>query len=54
MQATHAEALSQTGELSSSERQELQWLRVENQALRIELEILRRAVAFFAKENDRR
>jgi transposase len=38
------------GGLTSSERQELAALRRENQRLRGEVEILKRATAFFAKE----
>ena len=39
------------GELTTEERQELQRLRRENKDLRIEREILKKAAAFFAKEN---
>ena len=39
------------GELTTEERQELQRLRRENKELRIEREILKKAAAFFAKEN---
>ena len=39
------------GELTTEERQELQKLRRENKDLRIEREILKKAAAFFAKEN---
>ena len=42
------------GGLSSDEREELQRLRRENQTLRMEREILKKAAAFFAKENDER
>lgn len=38
------------GALSTSEREELHQLRRENQALRMEREILKKAAAFFAKE----
>lgn len=37
-------------ELSSSERQELEQLRKENQVLRMERALLKKAAAFFAKE----
>ena len=40
--------------LSSDEREELQRLRRENQTLRMEGEILKKAAAFFAKETDER
>ena len=40
-----------SGELTTEERQELQRLRRENKDLRIEREILKKAAAFFAKEN---
>jgi len=39
------------GELTSEERKELQRLRRENKTLRMEREILKKATAFFAKEN---
>jgi transposase len=42
------------GGLSSDEREELQRLRRENQTLRMEREILKKAAAFFAKETDER
>jgi transposase-like protein len=40
-----------TGALTSSERAELGQLRRENQRLRMEREILKKATAFFAKES---
>lgn len=39
------------GELTTAEREELQQLRREVKALRLEREILKKAAAFFAKEN---
>ena len=39
------------GELTTVEREELQQLRREVKTLRIEREILKKAAAFFAKEN---
>jgi transposase len=39
-----------TGGLTSSERRELADLRAENRRLREDVEILKRATAFFAKE----
>lgn len=39
------------GELTTAEREELHRLRRENKDLRIEREILKKAAAFFAKEN---
>jgi transposase-like protein len=39
------------GELTTAEREELQRLRREVKTLRLEREILKRAAAFFAKEN---
>ena len=39
------------GELTTAEREELQRLRREVKELRIEREILKKAAAFFAKEN---
>ena len=42
---------SSHGELTTDERQELQQLRREVKHLRMEREILKKAAAFFAKEN---
>ena len=39
------------GELTTAEREELQRLRREVKTLRLEREILKKAAAFFAKEN---
>src|SRR5687767_10108016 len=41
----------ETGALTTSEREELQRLRRENKRLEMEREILKKAAAFFAKEN---
>jgi transposase len=41
------------GELTTAEREELRRLRRENQTLRQEREILKKAAAFFAKETTR-
>ena len=41
----------QPGELTTAEREELQRLRREVKTLRLEREILKKAAAFFAKEN---
>ena len=46
-----AEASGSTNTLVPDERAELQRLRKENQELRMEKEILRKATAFFAKES---
>jgi transposase len=46
-----AEASGSADSLSPDERSELQRLRKENQELRMEKEILRKATAFFAKES---
>lgn len=43
---------SDTGALTTSEREELQRLRRENKRLQMEREILKKAAAFFAKENE--
>jgi transposase-like protein len=40
------------GALTTSEREELAQLRRENRKLRLEREILKKATAFFAKENE--
>jgi transposase-like protein len=40
-----------TGALSSGERKELEQLRRENRTLRIERDIQKKAVAFFAKDH---
>lgn len=49
-----ADAGERPGGLSSDEREELQRLRRENQTLRMEREILKKAAPFFAKETDER
>ena len=46
-----ADASSSADSLNPDERTELQRLRKENQELRMEKEILRKATAFFAKES---
>ena len=46
-----AEASGSADTLSTDERAELRRLRKENQELRMEKEILRKATAFFAKES---
>jgi len=46
-----AEALGSADTLSADERFELRRLRKENQELRMEKEILRKATAFFARES---
>ena len=42
---------SQRGTLTTEEKEELTRLRKENRELRLEREILKKAAAFFAKEN---
>lgn len=49
-----ADAGERPGGLSSDEREELARLRRENQTLRMEREILKKAAAFFAGESDER
>jgi transposase len=49
-QARIDRGLGKPGELTSAEREELQQLRREVKKLRIEREILKKAAAFFAKE----
>ena len=48
-----AEAADEPGALDANERAELARLRKENQDLRMDREILRKAAAFFAKETTR-
>jgi transposase len=43
----------ETGELTSAEREELKRLRKENREQQQTIEILKKATAFFVKENDR-
>jgi transposase len=43
--------VSKKGSLSTAEREELAKLRKENRTLRMERDILKKAAAFFAKEN---
>jgi transposase len=49
-----ADAGERPGGLSSDEREELARLRRENQTLRMEREILKKAAAFFVRETDER
>jgi transposase-like protein len=50
-QAEVDDGRGQHGELTTAEREELQRLRREVKTLRLEREILKKAAAFFAKEN---
>jgi transposase len=50
-QANIDEGRGTRGELTTAEREELQRLRRENKRLQMEREILKKAAAFFAKEN---
>jgi len=50
-QARANEGKSKRGTLTTEEKEELARLRKENRELRIEREILKKAAAFFAKEN---
>lgn len=50
-QARANQGTSQRGTLTSEEKEELTRLRKENRELRLEREILKKATAFFAKEN---
>ncbi|MER6417027.1 transposase [Streptomyces humidus] len=43
----------ESGELTSAEREELKRLRKENREQQQTIEILKKATAFFVKENDR-
>jgi transposase len=52
-QAEVDEAASPTGALTSEERAELRRLRRENRTLQMERDFLKKAAAFFAKEEDR-
>jgi transposase len=54
MKEADAKSGKRPGGLSDDEREELQRLRRENQTLRMEREILKKAAAFFAKETDGR
>jgi transposase len=50
-QARANQGTSQRGTLTTEEKEELTRLRKENRELRLEREILKKATAFFAKEN---
>jgi transposase len=50
-QARADQGKSQRGTLTTEEKEELTRLRKENRELRLEREILKKAAAFFAKEN---
>jgi len=51
--AKTARGQGESGELASAEREELKRLRKENREQRQTIEILKKATAFFVKENDR-
>ena len=52
-QAEIDEGRGPAGALTTEEQKELQQLRRENKTLRMERDFLKKAAAFFAKENDR-
>ena len=52
VQAKLDAASGRPGTVTSAEREELAQLRKENKVLRMEREILKKAAAFFAKENN--
>jgi transposase len=52
-QAEVDEGRGAEGALTTEEKQELSQLRRENRTLRMERDFLKKAAAFFAKENDR-